>query len=320
MEKLLIGVEIGGTKLQTVLGTPRGEILSRYRGDVDPARGAEGILAWMETSITDTLADCPAGKQVAGIGVGFGGPVESATGRILTSHQVDGWDGVLLRNWIETRFSLPTIVANDSNAAGWAEYCLGAGQGTQNFVYCNIGSGIGGALVVNGDLYDGQGFGACEIGHTYVPDWTAERPGAMDKLENLCSGWSITRRIRGWSNVAAKSPLAQLCNNTPATLTCPMLAEAARQGDPVALGEVHAVAAAIGTALTNVATLLHPERIALGGGVALMGDVLLDAIATHIDQTIFGAYRGHYQLVSCALEEDVVTTGALLLIDTHTNS
>ena len=201
---------------------------------------------------------------------------------VLVSHQIEGWEGVHLKTWFEDRFKLPACVENDANAAGWAEYCLGAGRGTRCFVYCNIGSGIGGALVVNGQLYNGQGLGACEIGHTYVPDWTADAPGAADKLEHLCSGWSITRRIQSWSDLDPDSILGRLAGGDARALTCPILAEAARQGDSRALAEIGAVANAVGRALSNVVTLLHPERIALGGGVALMGDILLKPLA--IDQ------------------------------------
>jgi glucokinase len=313
MSDYVIGIEIGGTKLQAVLGTATGEICTRERGGVDVAKGAAGILDWIEGAVEKTISGVPEGARATGIGVGFGGPVESSTGRVLTSHQIEGWDGVLLKEWLESKFSRPVVIENDANTAGWAEYCLGAGQGTRNFVYCNIGSGIGGALIADGALYNGQGYGACEIGHTYVPDWTSETSGASNKLENLCSGWSITRRIQRWSEIERHSPLGELCDGNPKNLTCPILAEAARRGDQRALAEVIAIARGVGTALSNVVTLLHPERIALGGGVSLMGDVLLDHVQEHIANHVFGPYEGRYDLVPCALEEDVVTVGTLLL-------
>lgn len=313
MTPYLIGVEIGGTKLQVALGDRDGHIFARERGDVDRRRGAEGILDWLDAATRKIIEGCPSDGHPGAIGIGFGGPVDSATGQVLVSHQIQGWEGVHLKTWFEDRFKLPACVENDANAAGWAEYCLGAGRGTRCFVYCNIGSGIGGALVVNGQLYNGQGLGACEIGHTYVPDWTADAPGAADKLEHLCSGWSITRRIQSWSDLDPDSILGRLAGGDARALTCPMLAEAARNGDSRALAEIGAVANAVGRALSNVVTLLHPERIALGGGVALMGDILLKPLAASIDQHAFGPYRGRYELVPCALEEDVVTAGALLL-------
>lgn len=313
MKNYLLAIEIGGTKLQVALGTPDGKIVDVERGNVDPVRGAEGILAWLAIAVAAVIGRCPSDGACRAIGVGFGGPVDSATGRVLVSHQVGGWDGVHLKQWFEERFSVPTCVENDANAAGWAEYCLGAGKGTNTFVYCNIGSGIGGALVVDGKLYNGQGLGACEIGHTYVADWTWGTPGAIAKLEHLCSGWSITRRIRSWSDLDPASVLGSMCAGDAAQLTCPMLADAARAGDPRALKEIHEVAAGVGQALANVVTLLHPERIAMGGGVSLMGEVLLEPLRARVETLSFGAYRGTFQVVPCALEEDVVTAGALLM-------
>lgn len=311
MSKSVLGVEIGGTKLQAALGTGDGTVLNLVRGTVRPEAGAPGILAWMEETLP-ALMDA-AGNPPEAIGVGFGGPVDSATGSVLVSHQIAGWEGVELRHWFEKRFGLPAVVANDANAAGWAEYCLGAGRGTRQFCYMNIGSGIGGALVVDGRLYDGQGRGAAEIGHTWVPDWTSKSPGASDKVENLCSGWAIERRIRSFGQLEPETPLARLCENDSGRLTCPLLAEAARQGDPVALAEIDYVAATLGLALGNVVTLFHPEVIALGGGVSLMGPVLLDPLMAALESRAFGPYRGRYRLLPCALEENVVVAGALLL-------
>ncbi|HPX41678.1 MAG TPA: ROK family protein [Candidatus Hydrogenedentes bacterium] len=314
MDGLALGIEIGGTKLQAALGTPAGEVLAQERGRAPAGEGAQAILAWFEQSVPRLLAEASSrGRTVTGMGVGFGGPVETATGTVLVSHQVSGWDGVPLRAWFEERFGLPTVVANDSNAAGWAEYCLGAGRGTRHFCYMNIGSGIGGALVMDGKLHDGQGFGAAEIGHCYVPDWTVREPGAADELERLCSGWSIERRFRAAASTAPNPVLARLCGGDRERITCAMVAEAARAGDPECLEALDRVAQTAGLALANVITLVHPERVALGGGVALMGEVLLEPLRRHVDARVFEQFRGRYDIVPCALGESVVVAGALLL-------
>ena len=314
MDTLILGAEIGGTKLQLALGRPSGEILETRRGVAPAEQGAGGILGWFEREVPAALERAEdLDGTVRAMGVGFGGPVDSATGRALASFQVAGWEDIALRHWFEERFGLPTIVSNDTNAGGWAEYCLGAGQGTRHFFYTNIGSGIGGALILDGRLHDGQGFGAGEMGHTYVPDWTADVPGAADKLENLCSGWAIERRVRAMPDPAPATPLGKRCAGAAAKITCAMLGDAAREGDAVALAEIERVAQSIGLAITNVITLFHPERVALGGGVLLMGDVLLDPIRRFIDDHVFDPYRGHYEIVPCALGESVVLAGALLL-------
>lgn len=307
----VIGVEIGGTKLQVAQGDGVSGLTHKRVGRVDVAAGAEGVLAWVQDSIAQLLAELP--EPPTAIGVGFGGPVDSATGRVLTSHQVAGWQGRELKSHLEDIFRLPTTVANDSNAAGWAEYVLGAGRGSRNFVYMNIGSGIGGALVVDGKLYDGQGLGACEIGHTYLPDWEADYPGAARITEQLCSGWAIERRMHEWNDLEPASPLARLCGGDPARLTCAMLGQAAQENDQRALNEIQRVGEGVARTLANVIALLHPEVIALGGGVALIGDVLLEAIRIPLADYCFAPYRGKYKLVPCALGEDVVLQGAILL-------
>lgn len=314
MTPLVLGVEVGGTKLQAALAKPCGEIVHVRRGAAPAGGGAEAILAWLAAEVTQELRAAPEhGGTVVCIGVGFGGPVETATGTVLVSHQVPGWEGVPLKHWFEDRFGLPTAVANDSNAAGWAEYCRGAGRGTRHFMYMNIGSGIGGALVINGALHDGQGFGAGELGHTWVPDWPHSTPGAADKLENICSGWSIERRLRSLPDPAPDTPLGALCGGKAESLDAAKLGEAARQGDPVARQEIEHVAESLGLGIANAITLFHPERIALGGGVSLIGEPLLEPVRRHVREFAFGPYRDRYEIVPCQLGEAVVLVGAVLL-------
>jgi len=305
-----LALEIGGTKLQAAMGKADGTILERTRTNTDLSQGVAGIMAWVRGAVDQFESKCP---ELAGVGVGFGGPVDTATGEVIVSHQVEGWEGHDLREVCRPASGAPVIVANDANAAGWGEYCLGAGRDTRTFVYNNIGSGIGGALVLDGKLYDGQGRGACEIGHTYVSDWTAETPGEVAKLEDLCSGWSIEKRIRAWESLDPETPLAKLCECDASQLTCVMLGQAAGQGDDRALAELDRVAEAIAQAHANVLSLLHPEVIALGGGVALLGDVLLNPIRRHLDNLAFGPYRGRFRVQPCQLGEVVVLQGALLL-------
>lgn len=314
MDALTLGVEIGGTKLQLALGNRAGEILETHRGAAPAGGGAQGILDWFKREAPAILERARVlGGPVDRIGVGFGGPVDSATGRALASFQVSGWQDVALKHWFEEAFGLPTTVHNDTNAGGWAEYCLGAGRGTRHFFYTNIGSGIGGALILDGRLHNGQGFGAGEMGHTYVPDWTADGPGAADKLENLCSGWNIEWRVRSSMSVSPDTPLGKLCGGDRQAITCAMLGEAADHGDLAALEEIERVAGSIGLAVANVITLFHPERVALGGGVSLMGKVLLDPLRREVERCVFDPYRGHYEIVPCELGESVVLAGAVLL-------
>ena len=311
---MYLGIEIGGTKVQIAIGAGQGELERLFRGDVDVDKGAPGILAWLRKEVPQALAAAPADDPVRGVGVGFGGPVDSARGRILISHQVGGWQDFEMKDWFERTFGLPTVVANDSNAAGWAEFKLGAGRGTQNMAYMNIGSGIGGALILEGRLYDGQGSGAGEIGHTFVTVPSGNGKGFQaDRLENFCSGWAIERRARNRWQPETSSVLGRLTGGDADDLTCPLLAEAARQADPFALSAIEDVARAVGMAVGNLCSLFCPERVVLGGGVAGMGEVLLAPLRRFAEEHTIGALQGLTEIVPAELGEAVVPHGALLL-------
>jgi len=160
MSDCILGVEIGGTKLQLALGTPDGVILDTLKEQVNVSDGGDGIRHWLETNIPVFISDVEKRfGQVTAIGCGFGGPLDHHQGRVLQSIQISGWEDFPIRDWFMETFSLPTTVDNDSNAAAWGEYCLGFGKGCRHFFYTNIGSGVGGGFVFNGQLYNGQGFG-----------------------------------------------------------------------------------------------------------------------------------------------------------------
>jgi len=169
---MILGVEIGGTKLQA------GDGQRLVRWTVQRRAGRAGILRQLEQGLPPLLTG------VTRIGVGFGGPVEG--GRVVTSHQVAGWRRFPLQRWFERRFGLPTVVENDSNCAGLAEARQGAGRGKARVFYCNVGTGIGGAFVWNGQLYNGR-FGAMEFGHLRLADGRT--------LESVASGLAIERGV-----------------------------------------------------------------------------------------------------------------------------
>ena len=310
----VIGVEVGGTKLQAAVGTRAGEIVEMQSVRAQPEEGARGIRAQIEALVRGLL-DRAGDARPEAIGVGFGGPVDTATGTVLVSHQVEGWQDFALRPWFEERFALPCLVENDSNAAGLAEYRCGAGRGARSMVYQNIGSGIGGAIIVNGALYNGQGRGAGEIGHTYVPDlWAGrDRPGAPDKLEHLCSAWAIERRLRALASIPAGTPLHELTGGQVDRIAGPVIAEAAARGDRLVLEYLDRVAEMLGIAMANVITIFHPERYVIGGGFAQIGAPLFERLRAAVARYVFGPFRERYEILPAQLEQNVVLVGALLL-------
>ncbi len=314
MGDFILGVEIGGTKQQLALGNLRGEILAAHRGRVAVSTGGEGIRDWLAAQIPAFIASAEEkfGPVIA-VGCGFGGPIDTRAGRVLNSIQVQGWRDFPIKDWFESQFGLPAVIANDSNAAAWGEYCRGFGRGCRHFFYTNMGSGVGGGLVLDGALFDGQGFGAGEFGQTYVPDWTGDRPGQPEKIENLCSGWSIESRLRRPGYIPESASLFRAFSDDLQAITARDLAEAAQAGDGFALHEVDRIAFSMGLGIANLLCLTNVERVAIGGGVARMGPILIDRIRHYAQQYEFISSHGRYQISQCQLGDAIVLVGAILL-------
>src|SRR5262245_17312565 len=168
---MYLGIEIGGTKLQLGIGLGDGVLLASWRGGVDVAASGEGIRRQIVAAVPELVASAGVERgALRGVGVGFGGPVDDDTRSVIKSHQIAGWDGFPLADWIGQSLGLPAILGNDADVAGLAEALFGAGRGLSPVFYMTIGSGIGGGLIVNGEILRGTGRGAAEIGHLKVRD------------------------------------------------------------------------------------------------------------------------------------------------------
>lgn len=294
---LAVGIEIGGTKLQAGVGLRDGKLVALVRRAVDPSKGGAGIREQLPSIVDEAVSKAGASKQdLVGLGVGFGGPVDSKRGRILVSHQIEGWSDFPLRDWLQKKVEVPVVLQNDAKSAALAEATLGAGKGLRRIFYITVGSGVGGGLVVDGVPDTGQGLGAGEIGHTWVPDPETGKP---DKLEHVASGWSIGKR-------GSRRLNRELSGAEVATL--------AAKGDAVARRVVEESAEALATGIGNVLALLHPERFIVGGGVSLMGDLWWGPLKKALeDRFAFKPFAQSYDVVPSALGEEVVVVGAVLL-------
>lgn len=309
MRQLFLGVEIGGTKQQIAVCDGSGQIVDMIAERVSHENGASDIQAWIKEKIAGLLMRYP---DVQAIGVGFGGPLETATGRVLISVQVPGWKDFELKSWLEACFHLPVTVVNDTVAGGYAELKLGSGQKSDKFFYTNIGTGIGGALFVGGRTWDGIGYGAAYMGNTYTADWTAGKPGEVTRVETICSGTAIENRLRTSGYVPETSMLYEMCEGDCGKLDCRMLAAAAEHGDSFALEELDRVGRYFGISVANAISMLGVDTVALGGGIANLGDLILEPIRKYTDQYVFISGKGRYQIVTCELLDNNVPVGAAL--------
>ena len=307
---LLLGLEIGGTKLQLALGRGDGRVVGLERRTIRPEAGASGILDQIEEAFGPLVEVAGAGpSSIEAAGIGFGGPVDVGRGVVTLSNQVEGWAGFPLAAWIRERLGIPVVgLENDADAAALGEARFGSGAGRSPVLYLTVGSGIGGGLIVDGRIYRGSGRGAAEIGQVWIEPPTATSPGRT--LEAIASGWSIGDS--GRSRAESGGGMLDRSDHDRSRITAAVVAEAAQAGDPVALGVLIEAREALAIGLAHAVNLMAPARIILGGGVSLIGEALwLGPIRERLGLLTFPPFRGSFDLVPTALGEEVVLHGAL---------
>ncbi len=304
-----MGIEIGGTKLQLVIGDAKGDIIDRRRSIIDPRRGASAILAAIETHMNElmTLHD------IATIGVGYGGPVDWRSGRIIRSYHIQGWDGFALGDWLTRRSGRPAMVENDANVAALAEGTRGAGREFESMIYVTLGSGVGAGFISAGSIFHGAPPGELELGHVRLHEQGLT-------VQQCCSGWAVDALVREAVKSDPHSELAAewrtLFNHAASFTTggeARCLAGALQRRCPLAKDLLDGTMRQLALALSHVVHLLHPHAIIIGGGLSFIGLPLLDALRDQLRGFIMDAFAPGPHLALAALGEDVVPVGALLL-------
>jgi glucokinase len=297
---MFLCIEIGGTKLQLGVGPGDGTfVVAPEPIAVDRAAGAEGIRREIVKRATLLIRE----HGVTRVGFGFGGPVDSSTGRTITSHQIAGWNDFPLVEWCRDALRLPAMIGNDADLAALAEARFGAGRGRDPVFYVTVGTGIGGGFVRGGKLYRGHGPAAAEIGHL--------RPGPLavephDTVESIASGLALERAAATLADdpvFRGRGPLA-----------AQDLATAASRGHAPSRQVLDRAFAALGWAIAQVVTLLSPQTIVVGGGVAKMRDIAFyDELRAAVERFVFPPLKGAYEIVPPALGEAMVVHGALAM-------
>jgi glucokinase len=311
---MFLGIEIGGTKLQLGLGEGDGSLRSLWRGNVDVSAGGEGIRRQIAQAVPELLAQPGLAREhICGVGVGVGGPVDDHTKTVIKSHQIHGWDNFPLAAWLTDMLAWPVALGNDADVAGLAEALFGAGQGLSPIFYITIGSGIGGGLIVDGEIYRGIGLGAAEIGHLRIFD---PKTKTIDILEHYASGWAIGHAPELTTNYRLGDDAVAFWSSSEelVALTASDVAQAAASGNKLALRILDGAWEALAEAICHVIALLCPKRVVIGGGVALMGEKLLfEPLRAKVAARVFKPFAGCYDIVPAALGEEVVVHGALAL-------
>ncbi|HUS81186.1 MAG TPA: ROK family protein [Armatimonadota bacterium] len=267
-----LGLDVGNTRLTAALVSEQGRILGIARRDTPPD-AADAVAALVE------LADGLEGAAgAAGAGIGFGGPVDVAAGRVRGSFLTRGWGGLALGEMVAERLGVPTWLANDADAGGLAEALFGAGRAAGIVLYVNVGTGIGGAVIVDGRIHVGASSTAGEIGHVLADSGGPRCAcGHWGCLQEVASGRALARsaRERLARGEASTGPLARM---GPDEITGRAVGQAAAAGDALARAAVDEAARHLGIALANAVNVLDPHLVVVGGGVAGLGETLLGPV------------------------------------------
>ncbi len=271
-------VDIGGTKTGVAVASSDGEIIVRRERATPVKRGPDACLARIADDLRRVLhaARGRLPQPPRSIGVAVGGPLDSRAGIVYSPPNLPGWDGVPVKAFLEERFGLPVFVENDANAGALAEHRFGAGRGARNLVYCTLGTGIGGGIIVDGRLYRGTTDDAGEIGHTtIVPDGPPCLCGKRGCLEALVAGPAIARRAQRIAEAHPGSRMWTLAKGKLSAITAVEALQAAREGDRAAREVWRETGFYLGLGIANLVQVLNPQVVVLGTIAVHAGELLL---------------------------------------------
>ena len=271
-----VGVDIGGTKIAAGLVSADGRIV---RADSEPTPDDAKDIAGVVATLVGRLLEQGDDDLEVGVGIGAAGFVDVDRSTVTFAPNIDWIDEPLGEN-VAALVDLPVVVENDAAAAAWGEYRFGAGEDTDDLLFVTIGTGVGGGIVHRGTVLRG-GFGAAaEVGHIrVVPDGRLCGCGQRGCLEQYASGTALVNdaRARVGSGDAQVEPLLRVAGDA-AAITGQMVTALAQEGDPMCVDLLRDVGQWVGEGLATLAAVLDPSVIAIGGGVADAGDLLLDPV------------------------------------------
>lgn len=293
-----IGIDVGGTKVLGGVVDEAGTILATARKDT-PRQGGSALTQ----TIADTAKELMAQYEVSSVGVSAAGFVSSDRKTMLATPNIADWNGVDLDYELTQLIGLPVVIENDANAAAWGEAKFGAGRSQDHMMMLTVGTGIGGGIVVNGNLYRGAFGIAAEFGHLrVVPDGHLCGCGARGCFEQYASGNALLRHAR--EAISASPEIARNLlsrgDGTVGGLTGKAITDAAREGDPVALAAFNTTGQWLGAGIASLSVLLDPACVVIGGGVIDAGEILLKPTRESLERTMPFAGKHPYPTLTAA--------------------
>jgi glucokinase len=308
---VVVGVDIGGTKVLAGVVDEQGRVSSTA---LRTTPGRRVVTAQVEDALVEAILDSAGGRPLAGVGVAAAGFVDSQGERVMFAPHLP-WQGEPLRELLEDRLGCPVALDNDANCAARAEAHHGAARGAASALMITMGTGIGGAVLLDGRVLRGANGMAGEFGHMQVvPDGQACECGKKGCWEQYSSGNALVRNARV---LMAEQPsvLDEMSGGNPERVTGPMVTSAAEEGDLVARAAFATVGEWLGVGVANLVAAFDPDVVVIGGGVSAAGDKLLDPARSALQRTLVGAaHRVVPDLVAAQLGPQAGMIGAALLV------
>ncbi|MDX1920478.1 MAG: ROK family protein [Candidatus Caenarcaniphilales bacterium] len=334
MSNLVLGIDIGGTKIATGAVDEHGQIVKSVQVSTHASRTKEEILNQVFLSVEKILESGINLKDIRGIGVGAPGPLKE--GILINPPNIAAWQNFPIAKLITEKYGLPTFAENDANAAAYAELVFGAAKGYKNFVYVTVSTGIGTGIIIDGKIYRGMNGLAGEGGHVcinYDQDINAHsKVGVLGSVENLASGTAIAKEAQRLLRQNPKTETSLLkfvktdesgkhkdkdgniCEISLSKITTYEIGEAIKENDEFSKNLIKRAGHLIGVWMGGIISLLDPEIIVIGGGVMEIGEVLLEQIRETAPKFTINQFASNTPIIPAGLKGQVGIQGAASLI------
>jgi glucokinase len=309
-DDLILGIDLGGTKILTAVTDSQGNMLSREHSITPASKGRETVIQSILDSAHSALKQAGiAISEIFAIGIGAPGISNPETGILFTSPNLPGWQDVPLRDIIQSRLGKKAFLINDANAAALGEFYFGAARGARNFIYITLSTGIGGGIVIDGKIYSGAIGAAGEVGHMTIDDnGPICNCGNRGCWETLASGTALAREARQQIKEGVRTSILEYAEGDIEKVTAQVIHSAAEQGDSLAKELIARTGYYVGVGLANLINIFNPELIVIGGGLSNIGDMLLKPAFKTAGER---AYKEAFQAVRFASAELGRNSGVL---------
>jgi glucokinase len=312
-EKFAIGVDLGGTNIKCGIVNQDGKIIKKVSVETRASQGTEIILSQIKKAIELVLREND--KNIKGIGLGAPGIVKPEKGTVEYPPNLKGWGIVPLKKILEKEFKIPAYLENDANAAAIGELVFGSGKTLSNFILITLGTGVGGGIIYNGEIYRGPFGGAGEIGHISI-DYKGRKCncGSRGCIEAYWGNAQLVDRAKRSLRYHPNSLLKRIIKENNGVLTPLLINEAIKKGDEFATEFVKRSGRLLGFALASVVNILDIPDIIIGGGVAGFGRILFDSVEEGIKERVLKSQKERIKVRKAKLKNDAGTKGAAALV------